>query len=74
VAAGDVRSFAPLSFPHFLVDNWLFQATMPIPAAVPILLRTSKPTHRPTQSQEAAPLDCDLRAHRANGRIAYDTC
>jgi outer membrane protein TolC len=75
VAAGGVQSFpANFSFPFFILNNWLFQATISIPIS-DYLLRTDQAYTAATQSQDAARWNVVTAraASEANGRIAYYT-
>jgi outer membrane protein len=75
VAAGGVQSFpANFSFPFFVLDNWLLQATISIPIS-DYFLRIDQNYTSATNSQEAARWDvATARAgSEANGRIAYYT-
>jgi outer membrane protein TolC len=75
VAAGGLQSYpANFSFPFFLVNNWLFQATISIPIS-DYLLRTDEAYTAATRSQDAARWDVVTAraASEANGRIAYYT-
>jgi outer membrane protein TolC len=75
VANGALQAFpANFSFPFFLVDNWLFQATISIPIS-DYFLRLDQAYTAATSSQDAARWDvATARAgSEANGRIAYYT-
>jgi outer membrane protein TolC len=62
------------SFPFFVLDNWLFQATITVPIS-DYLLRTDQSYSAATHSREAAQWDvATARAGSdANGRLAYYT-
>jgi outer membrane protein TolC len=61
-----------LSFPFFVLDNWLFQATLSVPIS-DYFLRTNQNYSAATHSEEAARWDVvTARAgSEANGRLAY---
>jgi outer membrane protein TolC len=64
----------PTSFPFFVLDNWLFQATLSVPIS-DYFLRTNQSYSAATHSEEAARWDViTARAgSEANGRLAYYT-
>ena len=64
----------PTSLPFFVLDNWLFQATVTVPIS-DYLLRTDQSYSAATHSREAAQWDvATARAGSdANGRLAYYT-
>jgi outer membrane protein TolC len=65
---------ASLSFPFFVLDNWLFQGTISVPIS-DYFLRTNQNYSAATHSEEAARWDVvTARAGSdANGRLAYYT-
>jgi outer membrane protein len=68
------ESIAIGSIPFFVLDNWLFQATITVPIS-DYLLRTDQSYSAATHSREAAQWDvATARAGSdANGRLAYYT-
>jgi outer membrane protein TolC len=64
----------PTSFPFFVLDNWLFQATLTVPIS-DYFLKTNQNYSAATHSEEAARWDIiTARAgSEANGRLAYYT-
>jgi outer membrane protein len=64
----------PLSFPFFVLDNWLLQATITVPIS-DYFLRTNQNYSAATHSEEAARWDVVTAraASEGNGRLAYYT-
>ena len=64
----------PLSFPFFVLDNWLFQATLSVPIS-DYFLKINQNYSAATHSEEAARWDVVTAraASDSNGRIAYYT-
>ena len=77
---GPLKTNAPLfgasvpgfSFPFFVLDNWLFQATLSVPIS-DYFLRTNQNYSAATHSEEAARWDvvAARAGSDANGRLAY---
>jgi outer membrane protein TolC len=74
IAPGTQLIATPLSFPFFVLDNWLFQATLSVPIS-DYFLKINQNYSAATHSEEAARWDVVTAraASESNGRIAYYT-
>ncbi len=71
---GIAMAVPPSALPFFVLDNWLFQATLSVPIS-DYFLRTNQNYSAATHSEEAARWDVvsARAASEANGRLAYYT-
>jgi outer membrane protein TolC len=71
---GNAIAIPPTSFPFFVLDNWLFQATLSVPIS-DYFLKINQNYSAATHSEEAARWDVVTAraASESNGRIAYYT-